>query len=201
MIDYIKGILTRREMASAVVEACGVGYFCEIPLSTSSELPSPGQEVTLITHHLVREDAQKLFGFLTRDERELFRRLISINKIGPKVALAILSHVSVAQMVQCVALGDAAPFKAVPGVGLKTAQRLVIELRGKLDDLSAEAAVHAGASVVSDTAPSLHSDAAAALTALGYSEKQVQSALARIASLCDDSTPLEEIIKKALQVI
>ena len=129
MIDFIRGTLVNKEIAYVSVEAHGVGYGVSIPLSTY-ELPLPGEEVFLHIHYYVREDAHKLYGFFTKEERELFRQLIGVTKIGPKVALSILSGISVADLIASVNSADPSRRKD-PRSGAKTASRLMMELRGK----------------------------------------------------------------------
>jgi Holliday junction DNA helicase RuvA len=199
MFEYIRGTLQDKDPGEAVVEASGVGYSLIIPLSTYDKLPSVGAEVKILIHHHVREDAEKLFGFLTRVERDLFRQIIGISNIGPKTALSVLSGVSPEALKECVAGSDASRLKKIPGVGEKTAQRLVMELKGKIDFLKgSEESDESG----SKAAPSVsRSEAFHALVSLGYAEKQVQAALTRVESVLDGNARAEEWIKKALQVI
>ena len=202
MIDYIRGSLSEKEITQVAVEAQGVGYEIIIPLSTYERLPAPGSEVKLFTHHYIREDAQKLFGFITKAERELFRQLISVSSIGPKTAMSILSKVSVDELVKCVTLGDSSRLVKVPGVGAKTAERLIIELRGKLKVTASagphETAVRGG----TGAAPGIGEEAFAALLSLGYNDKQVFKAIERVhQTISDKNAPVEEWIKMALQVI
>jgi holliday junction DNA helicase RuvA len=196
MFEYIKGILDEKNLGEAVIEAGGVGYALIIPLSTYEKLPAIGREVKLLTHHHVREDAEKLYGFYTRDERDLFRQIIGISNIGPKTAMSILSGVSVEALRDCVKVSDASRLKKIPGVGEKTAQRLVMELKGKLDFITGAVAV--------DGKRATHgskSEAFDAMISLGYAEKQVQAALGRVENVLENDAPVEEWIKKALQVI
>ena len=133
MYEYIRGILEVAEMEVAVIDVGGVGYEIAIPLSTFEALPRKGKTVKLFTHFHVREDTQKLFGFFTEAERDVFRKLITISKVGPKVALNVLSGLSIKDIVYSVQTQDASRLKAISGIGPKTAQRLVMELKGKLD--------------------------------------------------------------------
>jgi holliday junction DNA helicase RuvA len=199
MFEYIKGILAEKNLGEAVVEAGGVGYALVIALSTYERLPDAGAQVKMFTHHHVREDAEKLYGFSTRDERELFRQIIAISNIGPKTAISILSGVSADVLKDCVKTSDASRLKKIPGVGEKTAQRLVMELKGKLDFLGNMP----GAPVPErkGVASSSRSEAFDAMVSLGYAEKQVQLALGRVESVLEKEAPAEEWIKKALQVI
>lgn len=204
MIDYIKGTLGVKEIGFVALETHGVGYAIHIPLSTYEALPAPGSETRLHIHFIVREDAHKLYGFYTAEERMLFRQLISISKIGPKVALSVLSGVSVNDLVLSVNNGDPSRLKKIPGVGAKTAERLVLELKGKLG------IAHSAADTVflpkhSGTKPqmaSIKDEVFAAMVALGYNDKQVVKALDRVAeSGVGAEEPVEVWIRKALQVI
>jgi Holliday junction DNA helicase RuvA len=202
LFEYISGILEEAEMELAVIDVGGVGYEISIPLSTYDALPKKGKEVKLFIHFHVREDTQKLYGFLTKAEREVFRKLISISKVGPKVAINVLSGLSVKDIVYSVQTGDATRMKAISGIGPKTAQRLVMELKGKLNvgdaDLSMPVSKDGGRP---ETDMSLRNDAYAAMISLGYNESQVISALARVEQTIEKDAPVEDWIKKALQVI
>ena len=202
MFEYIRGILENAEIEMAVIDVGGVGYEIAIPLSTFEALPKKGKTVKLFTHFHVREDTQKLFGFLTEAERDVFRKLITISKVGPKVALNVLSGLSIKDIVYSVQTQDASRLKAISGIGPKTAQRLVMELKGKLDvcDVDVSAPLKKGEKrAVPDI--SIRNDAYAALISLGYNESQVISSLTRVEQAVDKDAPVEEWIKKALQVI
>jgi holliday junction DNA helicase RuvA len=200
MFDYIKGTLEEKDFGEAIVEAAGVGYSLNIPMSTYEKLPSVGREVKIFTHHHVREDAEKLYGFITKDERELFRQVIGISNIGPKTAMSILSGVSTDVLKECVKTSDASRLKKIPGIGEKTAQRLVMELKGKLEFLHEAAGSVNGVSGKHASSGS-RSEAFDAMISLGYAEKQVQAALTRVENVLEQNAPVEEWIKKALQVI
>ncbi len=202
MFDYVKGILAEKTLTTVVVETGGVGYDISIPLSTFESLGAEGSQAKLFTHHYVREDAEKLFGFSSKTERELFRQLISISNIGPKTAMSILSGVAPADLVACVNRGDSSRLRKIPGVGDKTAQRLMVELKGKLG------AVAMDAPRTSPSSPGAvaksggeRAQAFDAMVSLGYGDKQVQAALARVEDVIEQGAPVEEWIKKALQVI
>jgi holliday junction DNA helicase RuvA len=204
MIDYVRGILTEKEPAVVTIEAHGVGYGIIIPLSTFERLPASGAEVKLYTHYQVREDTQKLYGFLTKTERELFRQLIGVSSIGPKTAIGILSKISVDELAKCIALGDPTRLTKIPGIGAKIAQRLIMELRGKITATrsgpSAAVAAPGAAVISSDT----DAEAFEALLSLGYNDKQVAKAIERVRQTITESEQdiqVEEWIKKALQVI
>lgn len=198
MIDYIRGVLTVKEPGRVTIEAHGVGYAASIPLSTYERLPAPGAQTVLQIHYHVREDGHKLFGFYTCEERSVFRQLIGISKIGPKVALSILSGISIEALVRSVGKGDFSGLQKIPGVGAKTAQRLVMELRGKFGAASIPS-IAAGSS--SQATLPLRDEVCAAMISLGYQEKQVVRAIERIEPDMAENDPVEAWIRKALQVI
>lgn len=195
MIGRIKGILLHKEPPALLVDVAGVGYEIEAPMATFYDLPAQGQPVVLHTHLVVREDAHLLFGFSTEAQRSLFRGLIKVNGVGPRVALAILSTLSAAEFAQCVANNDIAALTRVPGIGKKTAERLVIEMRDKLDLVGLQVPAHAiepGSVLPGDPA----GEAVSALIALGY-KPQEASRLVRNVPGNDLST--EDIIRLALK--
>lgn len=202
MFEYITGILEEAALEKVVVDVSGVGYEIFIPLSTYNTLPTVGDTVKLFTHFYVREDTQKLYGFMTKAEREVFRQLINISKIGPKVALNVLSGLSVKDIVYSIQTADSSRLKTISGIGPKTAQRLVMELKGKLGvgdiDVSVPLSKDSGKT---EYAASLKDDAHAALISLGYNEMQVLNALTRVEQTIEQEAPVEEWIKKALQVV
>ncbi|MCC6595185.1 MAG: Holliday junction branch migration protein RuvA [Rhodanobacteraceae bacterium] len=170
MIGRLTGKLLSKNPPQVLVEAAGVGYEVEVPMSTFFGLPATGEAVTLHTHLVVREDAHVLFGFGSLEERAAFRQLIRISGVGARTALAVLSGLSVAELSQAVALQDTARLVKVPGVGKKTAERLLLELKGKLAD-----AVPAGTKAESGN------DVLNALVGLGYSEKEALAAVKGLA--------------------
>lgn len=200
MIEYIKGILSEKEVTRVAIEAHGVGYNISIPLSTYEKLPETGTDLLLHIHYLVREDAHKLYGFLTKTEREMFRHLISITKIGPKVALSVLSGITVNDLVNCINSGDSSRLEKIPGVGQKTAQRLLIELKGKVGPALMSRGSESSL-VVNSTNLKIRDEAFAAMVSLGYNDKQVQKAFTRVEQTVSVSAPVEEWIRKALQII
>lgn len=200
MIEYIKGVLTEKEVTRVAIEAHGVGYNISIPLSTYEKLPETGTNLLLHIHYLVREDAHKLYGFLSKTEREMFRHLISITKIGPKVALSVLSGITVNDLVNCINSGDSRRLEKIPGVGQKTAQRLLIELKGKVGS-SLVSGISEGSMVVNPSNIKIRDEAFAAMVSLGYNDKQVQKAFSRVEQTVSASAPVEEWIRKALQII
>ena len=172
MIGRLSGILFDKNPAQLLVDCNGVGYEVSVPMSTFYNLPSAGEKVTLLTHMVVREDAQLLYGFGTSQERELFRELIKISGIGARTALAILSGMSVVDLAQAVTLQDVGRLTKVPCIGKKTGERLLLELKGKL---GADIGVAAGGP---DAASS--NDVLSALLALGYSEKEALLAIKQV---------------------
>jgi Holliday junction DNA helicase RuvA len=169
MIGRITGTLAEKSPPHLLVDVNGVGYEVDVPMSSFYNLPAVGERVTLLTHFVVREDAQVLFGFLTHDERATFRLLVKISGVGPRTALAILSGLSVVELAQAVALQESARLVKVPGIGKKTAERLLLELKGKLGDaLSVPANAPGG---------DAQSDILQALLALGYNDREAAAAL------------------------
>lgn len=188
MIARISGILLQKAPPTILVDCQGIGYEIDVSMGTFYNLPATGEKITLFTHLLVREDAHLLYGFASQEERDLFRQLIRISGIGARTALSLLSGMSVAEMVQAVTLQDAARFSRIPGIGKKTAERLLLELKGKL-----------GASLEGVGSAAAQGDNMAdilnALIALGYSSKEAGAALRQIPA---DST-VSDGIKLALK--
>ncbi|MBD3314716.1 MAG: Holliday junction branch migration protein RuvA [Chitinivibrionales bacterium] len=203
VFEYVKGILADKGPAYAVVDVGGVGYLMDIPVSTFDRLPESGGEIKLLVHYYVREDVQRLYGFSSKAERQAFRLLLGINQIGPKVALAVLSSISVDDLAQAVEAQDASRFKSVSGIGPKTAQRVVIELKGKLSAERGAAGMQSGTVGGSDRGnrSAVEKDAHEAMVSLGYSESQVARAIGRVREVLEPGAPVEEWIRKALQVI
>ena len=204
MIDYVRGTLTEKEPAVVTIEAHGIGYEIIVPLSTYERLPASGAEVKLYTHYHVREDTQKLYGFLTKTERELFRQLIGVSSIGPKTAVGILSKISVDELAKCIALGDPSRLTKIPGIGAKIAQRLIMELRGKITATRSGPSAAVAAPGAEVTSSDTGAEAFEALLSLGYNDKQVAKAIERVRQTITESEQdiqVEEWIKKALQVI
>lgn len=190
MYHHLCGRLTLRTPAEVVIEAGGVGYRLRVPLSTFERLPPEGSEAGLLTHLVVREDAHELFGFATAAERTLFRRLIKVSGVGPNVALTLLSGAGVGLLVEAVRAGDGARLRGVRGVGPKIAERVVLEMRGAVEDLAAASgpAGRAGPSA----------DATAALVALGYAPKAAAEAVERAIGKLGRGAAVEEIVRAAL---
>jgi Holliday junction DNA helicase RuvA len=173
MIAHLRGRLLTKEPNRAIVEAAGVGYELAISIPTYSELPVPGGEISLHVHTHVREDAIALFGFLRAEEKRLFERLISVSGIGPKLAITILSGMSSEFLVTAIRGNDVAALTKVPGIGKKTAERMVLELRDKLDAFTA--------ALPKPTASVIEQDVLSALTNLGYQEAAAEKAIAAAA--------------------
>jgi Holliday junction DNA helicase RuvA len=192
MIGFVRGKLSIKTPPYLTVDVGGVGYDIEAPMSTFYTLPALGSEVRLLTHLVVREDAHILYGFGTQEERALFRNLLKVSGVGPKIALAILSGVSVEGFATCVKLQDAASLTRIPGVGRKTADRLLVEMRDRLDALSAAAA--AGAPLA--TGSPVEGEAWSALVALGYKPAEVTQMLKPFAGAASTT---EDLIRRALQ--
>ncbi len=189
MIGRITGTPLEKRPPMVLVDAQGVGYEIDVPMSSFYNLPAIGERVVLLTHFVVREDAQLLYGFLTAKERDAFRILIRITGVGPKLALSVLSGLSVDELAQAVAMQESAHLTRVPGIGKKTAERLLLELKGKLAD--------ALPTVASTSPASVAHDALNALLALGYSDKEALPALKQLPG----DLSLEEAIRQALKLL
>jgi Holliday junction DNA helicase RuvA len=189
VIGRIAGILVEKNFPQVIVSCNGVGYEIDVPMSTFYPLPRTGEEVTLLTHLVVREDAHLLYGFLTAQERGAFRQLLKISGVGPKVALSVLSGMSVEDLSAAVASEDAARLTKVPGIGKKTAERLVLELRDKLPK-ALPAVTRADSSAAS-------SDVVNALLGLGYNEREAQAAVKAL----PPELQLADAIRQALKAL
>ena len=188
MIGRIQGKLLEKNPPQILVDVHGVGYEIDVPMSTFYNLPDIGQEVTLLTHFVVREDAQLLYGFASAKERATFRQLIKISGIGARTALAVLSGMSVEALAQAVSQQESAILTRVPGIGKKTAERLVLELKGKLGaDLD-------GVTLVAAPGDN-RADVAAALTALGYSDREANAAAKKLPADISVSDGIREALK------
>jgi Holliday junction DNA helicase RuvA len=187
MIGRIAGRLLEKHPPAVLVEAGGVGYEIDVPMSTFCNLPALGEPVTLLTHLAIREDAHQLYGFLTAAERQAFRELIRISGVGSRTALAVLSGLSVDELAQAVALQESGRLTKIPGIGKKTAERLLLELKGKLgaalDGAAASAPAAGGADIVR------------ALMALGYSEREAGAAARQL----PPGTGVSDGIRQALK--
>ena len=196
MIGRIKGILVSKTPPFLLVDVQGVGYEVEAPMSTFYQLPAVDSEVTLHTHLIVREDAQILCGFATESERRLFRSLIRITGVGAKLALAILSGMSADEFTRCVQDNDAASLTRLPGVGKKTAERLIIEMRDRLADWEGAETAALPDAAAQPVAPDAGREAVSALIALGYRPQEAS----RMVQLVDsEGLSSEDIIREALK--
>ena len=192
MIGSLRGRLSSKQAPQIVIECGGVGYEVETPMSTFLDLPEPGTDLFIYTHLLVREDAQILYGFSTEDERLMFRTLLKVNRVGAKLALGILSAMSTNDFRRCVELEDTTAMSKIPGIGKKTAERLIIEMRDRID----AAAPGGGKSAPLTVAASARNEAVDALVALGYKPKEVHTLIAKL-DIEDKSA--EDIIRLALK--
>ncbi len=190
MIGRISGILLDKTPPLALIDCNGVGYECEVPMSTFYLLPQVGDKVTLLTHFVVREDAQLLFGFGTNQERLMFRQLLKVNGIGAKSALAILSGLSIDELIQAVSLQEAGLLTRVPGIGKKTAERLLLELKDKFT-------LDSALSIKSSGITSISQDVLNALIALGYNERESLNAVKSL----DANLTVNDGIKQALKYL
>lgn len=200
MIGRIRGVLVHKQPPDILVDVAGVGYELQVPMTTLFQLPDVGSDVTLVTHFVVRDDAQLLYGFFEERDRFLFRQLIKVNGVGPKLALTILSGMDAVSFARCVQRDDISSLVALPGVGKKTAERLLIEMRDKLQDwlLQSEAGGMPDPSgAATEPTPDIIADAEGALIALGY---KPQEASRMVSAVNDDSVDdSEELIRRALK--
>ncbi len=192
MIGRLAGLLAEKSPPHVLIEVHGVGYEVDVPMSTFYNLPALGERVTLLTHFVVREDAQLLYGFLSAAERTTFRELVKISGIGPRTALSVLSGLSVTELAQAVTAQEAGRLVKVPGIGKKTAERLLLELKGKLGaDLGAELGTLAAVS------SEAQADIVQALISLGYNEREAAAALKNL----PPGVGVSEGIKLALKAL
>ena len=195
MIAYLNGILAEKDIAKVVVECAGVGYEAAIPDSTFDRLPAEGEQVKLYTHHEVREDAQLLFGFATKQERDMFRLVTTVSGVGPKLALAVLSGMTVGDLQLAVSQGDSKRLATVKGIGRKTAARIVVELRDKINPI--EALANATAETSKEQGAVLR-DAMLALAALGFGEDVARAKVQAVLEEDPGLSDVEAVLKKAL---
>ncbi len=199
MIAHLRGSILEKQPNRIVVDVNGVGYDVFVPLSTFYGLGEPGAALALHIHTHVREDALVLYGFATRLEQELFERLIGVSGIGPKLALAVLSGIEPQEFIRAIERGDLARLTAIPGVGKKTSERIVLELKDRLP----RAQVTAAAGITAPEAPVLRDDVVSALVNLGYhrplAEKASEAAIAAIGPTSD--TSFERVLKQALREV
>lgn len=196
MITYLKGLLTKKSPTEIIVEVLGIGYSVNISLSTYEQLSELNSEVHILTHHHIREDAQILYGFSTDSEREMFRMLISVSGIGPKMAQTILSGIRTEELVRTITVGAISSLTSIPGVGKKTAERLILELKDKVAKIE-------GSEKIIDlpnSGASIRSEALIALVSLGFAREKAEHTLRAILNEVNGkSISVEELIKRALQ--
>lgn len=197
MIGKITGTIIEKQAPQLVIDVNGVGYEIDAPMNTFYQLPDVGATVSLFTHFVVREDAQLLYGFYSRDERTLFRTLLKVNGVGPRLALTILSSATPEEFVRCVLNNDTATLVSLPGIGKKTAERLVIEMRDKLSDWY-KAPVTEGVQPAKTESKRHHvlQDAISALVSLGYKQQEANRTVTKID---DGGATSEELIRRALR--
>lgn len=198
MIGRLRGTLAEKQPPHLLLDVNGVGYELEVPMTTLYRLPSVGEPLTLHTHQVVREDAHLLYGFFEKRERELFRELIRLNGVGPKLALALMSGLEVDELVRCVQAQDTAALVKVPGVGKKTAERLLVELK---DRFKAWESIPSIAPLVvepqqAQAVSSAENDAVSALISLGYKPQEASRA---VAAVKEDGLSSEDLIRRALR--
>ena len=200
MIGRIRGTLVEKQPPYLLVDAGGVGYEVEAPMSVFYQLPEAGAEVVLFTHFVVREDAQLLYGFGSREERELFRTLIKVNGVGPKLGLTLLSGIDAQTFVRCVHENDSATLVKLPGVGKKTAERLIVEMKDKLDRWQSSPLLDGKPMIVGSTmaeaARDTEEEAVSALVALGYKPQDASKVVGKVFV---EGMEAEEIIRQSLK--
>ena len=194
MIAHLIGKLIYKSPDHSIVDVNGIGYKIFTPLSTYYVLPKTGESLTLHIHTRVREDELKLFGFLTEEEQSIFEKLITINKVGPKLALGILSGMSPENLLTAIMSNDAARLSAIPGVGKKTAERLTLEMKDKLSDLTFELKHQQD----TETPKGPYEDALSALVNLGYKKPQAEKSLKSAYNRIGKGSSLEDLIKESL---
>lgn len=196
MITYLHGILAKKSPTEIIVDIQGVGYAVNISLSTYEQLPETNAEVHILTHHHIREDAQLLYGFINESEREMFKLLIGVSGIGPKMAQTILSGVRPDELIRTISHSALSALTAIPGIGKKTAERLIVELKDKVTKIE-------GTEKIIDlptSSSSIRNEALTALVSLGFNrEKAEQSLRAVLNEMNGKSISVEELIKRALQ--
>lgn len=200
MIGRLKGILLEKKAPSLLLDVNGVGYEIDAPMTTFYELPKVGDELVIYTHLVVREDAHSLYGFIKESDRALFRSLIKVSGVGAKLALALLSGITSHDFIKTIRSNDIATLTRIPGVGKKTAERLVIEMRDRIKELTSESEVEAASANVIDEGlpPDEIKDAVSALIALGFKPPEASR---MVSGIDTKGLPSEEIIRQALQSV
>ncbi len=196
MISYVRGMLDHKEPNYVIVDVNGIGYEVFIPLSTYQELPAVGDQVKLHTHHHVREDAAHLYGFLSSEEREVFELVLSISGVGAKVALSILSSLSVDRFRSAVVQGDMKTLTKIPGIGKKSAERMVLELKDKIGKIHIDEEMVRLIGVAESS-----NDAVAALLNLGAGQSAAEYAVYRAERLLGEDAEIQDVVTQALKLI
>ena len=197
MYSYLKGILSEKYPTTIVIDCTGIGYELFIPLSTYDKLPEIGKEVKVLVHYSFNEtDGVRLFGFFSDEEKVLFRQLINISKVGPKLALSVLSGLSIADLIRAIQMGDVNLITTIHGIGKKSAERLIIELKDKVGDITSESLVGNYIGIDSE----LIQDAETALLTLGYKRYDVRKTISKLMKENEFSTS-EEITKAAIKAL
>ena len=197
MIAHLKGKLIHKSPVEISIDVNGIGYQVFVPLSTFYALPELEDEVFLSIHTHMREESLKLFGFCTSNEKRIFEKFITINKVGPKLALTILSGMSPAELLGTIESNEIGRLSAIPGIGRKTAERLILEMRDKMDGLSLELATTKD----STSQNGLFDDALSALVNLGYKKNQAENALKKVLEKGETESSIESLIKKSLNLL
>lgn len=198
MIAFIDGKLESKDFTQVVVSTQGVGYEIFVSMAVSERLPEIGSQVRLHTHLNVREDAQQLYGFLEKEEKAFFRLLISVSGIGPKVAIGLLGAKKFTELQQAILIEDVTAISAAPGIGKKTAQRLILELKGKVSLMSKEGSAEA---MVANQDQETWNQALLALISLGYNQSTAQKALNKTVKNHEEAQTIEELVRKSLNYV
>jgi Holliday junction DNA helicase RuvA len=198
MISLLQGAVSVKRMDQAVVDVHGVGYHVSIPLSTYYVLPDPPESVTLFTMLHVREDAMQLYGFATPDERAVFELLVGVSSIGPRLALNMLSSIEVAELQHTIAQGDVSRLQTIPGIGSKTAGRIVLELQEKVGGVQVSVGFPVS-KMATPAADPLAGDAVSALLTLGYKRGEAEQAVQQVRADATDTLTVEALLKEALK--
>jgi Holliday junction DNA helicase RuvA len=195
MISYVRGVLDYKEPNLVIVDINGIGYEVFVPLSTYQKLPAVGGQVKLHTYHHVREDAMQLYGFVSSEEKEIFELVLSISGVGTKVALSILSFISVNEFRRAIAQGDMKTLTKIPGIGKKSAERMVLELKDKIGD------IHIDERMLRLLEAESTNDAVSALLTLGASQSAAEYAVYRAERLLGEEAKIEDLIAQALKLL
>ena len=196
MIGHISGKILEKTTHQVLLDVAGIGYEIEVPINTAFSLPEVGSSIALHTHFVVREDAQLLYGFSSRADRDMFRTLIRVNGVGPKLGIAILSGLDSQSLARCVRDDDVGTLVKLPGIGKKTAERLLIELRDKIKDLGETAEASDARDMLSGQSGDVAAEAESALIALGYKPQEAAKVIKKVSTEGDS---VEDMVKAALK--